>query len=54
MLLLADEDNDDVIESFWQKYCSVLQSFTFYYLTYNSQYIQLCNYKIIILPDMQL
>ena len=31
MLLLADEDNDDVIESFWQKYFSVLQSFTIYY-----------------------
>ena len=31
MLLLADEDNDDVIESFRQKYFSVLQSFTFYY-----------------------
>ena len=30
MLLLADEDNDDVIESFWQKCFSVLQSFTFY------------------------
>ena len=32
MLLLADEDNDDVIESFWQIIFSVLHSFTFYCL----------------------
>ena len=50
MLLLADEDNDDVIESFWQKYFSVLQSFTFYYLDWYIYRSNLCrsvweNYK---------
>ena len=28
----ADEDNDDVIESFWLYICSVFSSFVYYYL----------------------
>ena len=32
MLLSADEDNDDVIESFWLYIFSVFPSFVYYYL----------------------
>ena len=52
MLPSADEDNDDVIESFWLYIFSVFPSFVYYYLynniiTYNISQDIMLHYHIV-------